>query len=236
MEIIIAIFALLISTITFIHQHKQNYTQNVFQMINTFQRMYDNLHLSVTPSTKIGLITKVGTILNFHSNETLIFLLKCLQNPFDEINQTYTNEMNYEKAIKYCKDTFAHKIDSLIIQVLFIEKYMNSGFFIKPLRWLFDSYSFNSRFNDLDFVPDRFIGEYQTLKGYFKSTIYKEFKLIVLFFYINDKKDIYKEFLSINKFGALENEDFSYYFRDDDYHKYLLEKVNIAIKELNTNN
>ena len=111
---------------------------------------------------------------------------------------------------------------------------MKKGFFIKLLNWIFNTNSFKEGNFNNDYLPVNLINEYEMMKKYFNTTIYQEFKLLVLLFYINDRKEAYEKFLSIKHFRALRNVDFSLFLNSNtDYDIFLKEKVLAAVEELN---
>jgi len=217
--LVLSLIAVAVSIIVFIYQSHQNYIQNVYQMMNTFHDSYGKLYNRIvhTIDTKKVNDDKYG-------NQIIILLLSYFQNPtetipavikFEKEQEVMKDQEKLKAAFDECYRFMGSKIDSIVSQVIIIDKYIKT--------------------DHLNRIFGNIIGkEHEMLLKYFKATIYKEFKLIVLLFYIHNQKQIYKEFLSIQHFGALENEEFSYFLNSSkEYGGYLKGKVETAMKELN---
>lgn len=246
------VLAVFISIIVFVYQSKQNYTQNVFQMMNLFHKLLQSatfLTQKTVKDEKIDIERSGYKMLKFfllhiqhgtlgEQNENKEEMVLKLANEAEDKDKFWIERLKV--STEFCMNAVGSRIVSLVKQALLVEKYMKYGF-----RGMFQSSFFNTQFfkikdNDVNEMPRTFTRDYRTLVEYFRTTIFLEFRLIVLLLYIQspDNED-YKIFLKKGSIGSITFDECQYFLIDDEnkglypYHQLIKSKIKKALEELN---
>ena len=164
--------AIIISIIVFVNQHKQNYRQNVFQMMNTYHNFYDKTYKKVTQHSPNNVVLSTYEV---YGNQVVIHVLRDFQigGNSTEFKDGTTNDEKFARMFWNAQMIFGSRLDNLVNQILFIDSYMKKGFFIKLLNWIFNTNSFKEGNFNNDYLPVNLINEYEMMKKYFNTTIYQ---------------------------------------------------------------